>query len=414
MIIGSINNETIKIINHNNPTTIVFASHFNEYLEEDFFPDSVEKIIFGYKSNIINFDYQLIQMICEEDLFTDDNSFSKFNSKSINNFEFKTNIKWIIFPQDSTFNQNLTTLPKNLEFLSLGYNYTKSLKTLPIGLKYFILSTNIYQSDLCKIPEGIEYFGLKTSNDNILSIVPKMTKYLELDTYRNSNVVISNNQVLENLPDGIEVLKLKCSYNSELKNLPKFLKKLHISKLYSLDTLLNLPPLLESLDITFSSKIHNNSNNDIYFSNLPNCLKDLSIDVNFSYGSIIKPKLNLNNLPESLFKLSIKTYLFDGIFDNLPNCLEEFETEIYETDEIDYNNIFNNLPRNLKKFKIEKPKKYDKNILINLSIKNAPDLLEKIIVPENIYVDLDKKIEANKYDNKFKILDYADLYRELN
>lgn len=403
MIIGSINNETKNLINQHRPTTIIFLSHVNDYLEKDFFPESVEKIIFGYKSKISKYDYQLNQMIWSEELFTDDNSFSKFNSKSINNFQQMSNIKWIIFPQDSTFNQDLLSLPSNLEFLSLGRNYTKSLANLPIGLKYFILSTQSYNPDIAKIPESIEYFGLKTSDDMILSKVPKMTKYIDLDTFRHINVVITNNQVLDLLPDELEVLKLNCSYNSELKNLPGCLKKLYITKLCSLDTLINLPSKLELLDITFSSKIHNNSNSSEYFSNLPNCLQELKIDVNFSSESLIKPKLNLNNLPESLLKFSIKTHLFNGIFDNLPNCLEEFETEIYLTNEIDYNNIFNNLPRNLKKIKIKNYAFYNK---INLYMYNIPNYLEKIIISNSINFNSDIKHTCTYYDNEFNQIEF--------
>lgn len=414
MIIGSINSEIKKLINLNNPTTIIFASHFNEYLEEDIFPDSVEKIIFGYKSNKTTFDYILEDMIYNMKLITDDDSFSKFNSKSINNFAANVNIKWIIFPLDSTFNQELLTLPINLNFLSLGWNYTKSLLNLPIGLKYFILSTQTYNPDIAKIPEGIEYFGIKTSNDMILSKLPKMTKYVNLNKFKyGKNVVVNDNTVLDLLPDKIETLKLYCSYKSELKNLPNNLKKLHISNLSTLETLKNLPPLLESLDITFSSRIYSNDDRLIYFSNLPNGLKYLKIDVNFSATSNNKPIFNLDNLPNSLSKLVIYTHLFNGIFDNLPNFLEEFETEFYKSDEFD-NNIFNNLPRNLKKMKICIPQ-YDhiprnrhseesKNI--NFYLNNKPINLKNILIPEVINFNSDKKFTIIKFDEHYNMIEF--------
>ena len=398
MIISSINDYSKKLITENKTSTIIFASHFNEYIEDNFFPEHIEKIIFGYKSNISNFDYQLNNMIWEEDLFLDTNSFSKFNSKSINNFGSNINIKWIIFPYDSTFNQSLTTLPSNLEFLSLGCNYSKSLGNLPGSLKYFILSTQSYIPDISNIPESIQYFGIKTSNEMILNKVPKITKYIELDTYRYINIVICNNQVLDLLPDGLEILKLNCSYNSELQNLPSSLKKLYVCNLCTLDTLKNLPPSLESLNITFSSKIHNNIKSLEYFSNLPNRLDCLHIDVNFSSNSLIKPKLNLENLPESLLKLSIKTYLFNGIFDNLPNCLEEFEIEVYLADEVDYNNIFNNLPRNLKKLTLSIPKNYNSdNKKINIFLSNVPENLEKIYISK--WINFNTDINYTKHDN---------------
>jgi hypothetical protein len=409
MIIGSINNETKKLIKKNNLTTIVFACYFNDYIEEDFISEHVEKIIFGYKSNITNFNYQIDQMIYEEDLFIDDNSFSKFNSKSINNFYQKTNIKWIIFPNDSTFNQDILTLPINLEFLSLGCNYTKSLLNLPIGLKYFILSTQLYNPDISKIPSGIEYFGLKTSNDMIINKIPKMTKYLNLDTCRYTTSLIGNNQVFDSLPDGLEVLRLKCSYKSELINIPNCLKKIYISNLYSLDTLKNLPPTLELLNITFSSKIYNNLNNSEYFSNLPNCLRNLTVDINFSSDSIIKPKLNLDNLPESLSKLSINTYLFNGIFDNLPNLLDEFDIKIYESEEVNYYKLFNNLPRNLKKFKISRiRKKFSNDQKIDLYISNIPKNLEKIILSNCINFNSDKNYICKYYDDNFNQIEFND------
>lgn len=409
MIISSTNDETKKLLNLYTSSTIIFASHFNEYLEEDFFPDQIDKIIFGYRSNILNYDYQINNMIWKEDLLTDDDSFSKFNSKSINNFGSNGNIKWIIFPQDSTFNQDLITLPINLEFLSLGKNYTKSLSNLPLGLKYFILTTQLYNPDIAKIPDKIEYFGLK-SIGVVLGKIPKMTKYIDLDTYGFMNVVICDNKVFDSLPDELEVLKLNCSYNSELKNLPKCLKKLCISNLYSLSTITNLPSTLEILDITFSSKIHNNSNNSEYFSNLPNSLKKLNIDTNFSSYSKIKPKLNLNNLPESLLQLSIKTYLFNGIFDNLPNCLEEFETEIYLLDEVDddnlYYNIYNNLPRNLKKIKISVPKKYSNYRKINLFMSNIPKYLEKTIISKKVNFNSAKHFICTDYDCDYNLIQF--------
>lgn len=408
MIISSINNDTKKIINEKKPIIIVFASHINDYIIEDFFPDYVEKIIFGYKSNISNYDYNLNLMTCGEEIFKDDGSFSKFNSKSINNFGSNTNIKWIIFPQDSTFNQDILTLPSNLEFLSLGWNYTKSLSNFPITLKYFILATQSYNHDIDKIPSEIEYFGLKTSNDMILNKVPNMTKYINLDTFRyGKSIAIYDNKVLDLLPEGIQVLKLNCSYNSELKNLPVCLKKLFISNLCTLDTLRNLPMTLELLDITFSSKIHNNDNSNVYFSNLPNSLQSLSIDVNFSSNSKIKPIINLDNLPESLSKLFIYTYLFEGIFDNLPNCLKEFGTEVYQTDKI-FNKLFNNLPRNLKNFKISIPKNYnyiDQNT--NIFISNIPHSLKKILISKYINFDSEKDYTNTIYDEHYNQIEFV-------
>jgi hypothetical protein len=400
MIVSSTDNYSRKLIEQNKSSTIVFASYFNDYIGKDFFPEYVEKIIFGYKSNITNFDYQLNQMIWEEDLISDDNSFSKFNSKSINNFGSNTNIKWIIFPQDSTFNQNLSSLPPNLEFLSLGNSYTKSLSNLPNTLKYFILATQHYIPSIINIPDEIKYFGLKTSNDMILNKLPKSTKYINLDTWRYNNVVIGNNQVLDLLPDGIEVLKLNCSYNSELKNLPTNLKKLFISNLCTFDTLSKLPGSLELLDICFSHIIHNNDYSSSYFSNLPNNLKNLKIKTYFSSDSKIKPKLNLNNLPESILKLSIgMSYIYNGIFDNLPNCIEELEINNCLPDNSEFI-FFNNLPRNLKFLDIS-IKNY-KNINQNNIISNLPVSLEKIVIPKWLNIESEKdyiKITNNEnYD----------------
>ena len=50
MIISSINDYSKKLITKKT-STIIFASHFNEYIEDNFFPEHIEKIIFGYKSN---------------------------------------------------------------------------------------------------------------------------------------------------------------------------------------------------------------------------------------------------------------------------------------------------------------------------------------------------------------------------
>ena len=405
MIIGSIDNYTKKLINEYKPTIIIFSSHFNNYIDEDFFPEYVEKIIFGYKSNISNFDYELNKMIWGEEIFNDDCSFSKFNSKSINNFGSNIKIKWIIFSIDSTFNQDLHTLPVNLEFFSLGWNYTKSLANLPQTLKYFILATQSYNPDIAIIPEGIEYFGLKTSNDMILNKIPNMTKYINLDTFGyGKSIVINDNKVLDLLPDGIEVLKLNCSYNSELKNLPICLKNIFISNLCTLNTLKNLPRSLKLLDITFSSKIHNNDNSEVYFSNLPNSLQCLRIDINFSLASTHIPLINLNNLPESLLKLYVYTYLFNGIFDNLPNCLEEFETEVYPTDELNYN-FFNNLPRNLKKLKISIPKNYNnQNKNNNVIISNIPIGLKKILISKNINFKSDINYTTTIEDDNYFLI----------
>jgi hypothetical protein len=426
MILSSTDNYFKKIINQTKSSTIIFASYFNDHIEEDFFPEHIEKIIFGYKSNVPNYDYQPDQIIWKEDLISDVYSYSKFNSKSINNFGSNTNIKWIIFPEDSTFNQNLTSLPKKLEFLSLGNSYTKSLVNLPTTLKYFILSTQHYIQDISIISDKIEYFGLKTSNDMILNKLPITTKYLNLDTWRYNNIVIGNNQSLDMLPDSIDTLQLNCSYNSKLKNLPTNLKKLYISNLCTLDTLSNLPESLELLDIYFSSNIHNNDHGPSYFSNLPSKLKNLKITTSFVYHSKSKPKLCLDNLPESIIKLSIGTYLHNGIFDNLPGCIEEFEAincVLYDLDNL--NNLdnsdnsdnstnstnseflfFNNLPRNLKYLKIS-INKHCKNKNQNNKLSNLPVSLKKIIIPKWLNIDPDKNYDKSICDENNDLIEFV-------
>jgi len=217
-------------------------------------------------------------MIEKKELIIDTNSFSKFNNKSINNLG--NNIKWLIFPYDSTFNMdisNISNISSQIEFLSLGKNFTKSLKNLSPSLKYFIYMGSNYNSDIANLPETIKYFGLKTSSDMILSKLPQITKYLELDTFINQNILISNNNALDNLPNPIEIIKLFCCYYSELKNLPSNTKELIISNLCTLNTLYYLPKSLLILEIFFRKYIFNSNEDKNYFSNLPQCLKKLFI-----------------------------------------------------------------------------------------------------------------------------------------
>lgn len=395
VIISSIDIYSKKIIDDNKSTQIIFIPQFNDYIPENFIPEYVEKIMFGYKSNLTYYEYDLDKMVYGEEILMDDVSYSKFNSKSINNFSSNTNIKWIIFPHDSTFNQLIISLPSELEFLSLGINYSKSLENLPNSLKYFIFSTQNYNPDIEFLPGKIEYFGIKTSNDLILNILPKSTKYI--DICRDRDILLNNNQALDLLPDNVQVLKLHCVYNSELQNIPKGLKKLYISNLYSLDNLRNLPETLEELEINFSARIHENDI-DSYFSNLPTNLKKLKINSNLTYN-LKQAKLNLNNLPNSLLELSLTTYLFDGIFDNLPNSI----TGLYIINcDIESNlNAFNNLPRNLKYLQISINKKKNDSDKKNISFYNLPNCLERIIIGTNINYKFDKNYIESKLDNQF-------------
>ena len=415
------------------PTTIIFSSEFNSYLSCDFLPEFVKKIIFGYgeklledESNIDN--YSIDNMINGEEIFTDENSFSKFNSNSINNFESNTNIKWIIFPLDSTFNQEIKSLPSNLEFLSLGHSYIKSLENLPKSLKYLIfLSINSYSDkSVCdcvlSIPDTLEYFGIKTSHDFIIDKLPKSTKYIDLETYRYNNIVIKNNKALDYIKYNLDTLKLKCLYNSELKNLPNCLKKLSILDLCTFDTLHNLPDTLEFLEICFHQKIHNNDDDERfrYFSNLPSKLKFLKIHSKMTGRHEPQPKLILDNLPDSITKLYISSYLYDGIFDNLPTNLEELICENcnvksdleYEQDNCELN-FYKNLPRNLKYLTISYyyyfPNQYNLNKYPKQKIilTNLPDNLKYIKISNKIEYKLDRKYNETYFDENFNKIEFV-------
>lgn len=416
------------------PMVVIFSSEFNYYIPSDFLPESVEKIIFGYKEKIFenesNTDnYSIENMIDGEEIFTDENSFSKFNSNSINNFELNTNIRWIIFPQDSTFNQEIKSLPINLEFLSLGNSYVKSLEKLPKSLKYLIfLSINCYSDKLIlncisSISNMLEYFGIKTSNDSVMDKLPKSTKYIDLETYRYGNIVIKNNKALDFIDYDLDTLKLKCVYDSKLKNLPNCLKKLSIYDLCTFETLYNLPNTLEFLEISFHKKIYNNDDNEQfkYFSNLPNKLKFLKIYSNISGYCELGPKLNLDNLPDCLTKLCISSYLYDGIFNNLPTNLEELICEnCIVTDsnncsdiEISEFNFFNNLPRNLKYLTVSfyyffsDKNNFNKYSDKQLILTNLPDNLEYIKISNKIEYKLDIKYKKTYFDEHFNKIEFV-------
>ena len=215
-----------------NKHTIIFSSEFNDYLHKDSISDFTEKIIFGYKANIQDHDnYDIYKMFNDDEIFRDTTSVSKFNSYSINNFQSYTNIKWIIFPNISAFNENIVSFPSNLEVLTLGNAFTQSLEKLPKSLKYFVLQNHSYskisvlaissiiQPQLFNF-ENLKYFGIKTPHDSILNKLPKSTKYIELNLFRYGNNNVQNNKNLDLLPNNLNTLILSCNHKSELKNLP--------------------------------------------------------------------------------------------------------------------------------------------------------------------------------------------------
>ena len=86
----------------------------------------VDKIIFGDKIEKRNLKLTFESIIDNDLIYTDDIAYSKFNNKSINNLV--DSIQYIYFPADSTFNCELNKLPTQLEFLSLGKQFSKSLE----------------------------------------------------------------------------------------------------------------------------------------------------------------------------------------------------------------------------------------------------------------------------------------------
>ncbi len=401
MIISSLDNQTLTLIKEINPTEIIFMSHFNEYIREDIFPKSVNKIIFGLKHYQSDYEYSIEKLIQEEELVQDDNSFSKFNSNSINNLN--KYIKWILFPYDSTFNQNIPNLPSSLEFLGVGKNCSKSLANLPLSLRYFFLMSDVYNKTIMNLSNTIEYIGIKTQSDMLLSKLPSNTKYLELDTVRYQNVVISNNKALDLLPEKIESINLTCCYNSELKNLPVNLKKLKIWNLADPSTLVNLPQNLIYLDVTFKNSLFNLDKTMNYFSNLPFGIKHLCITSDCFHLDEITTCINLSYLPDSLEYLELcNLYLDSHTLDNLPigletlkiiNCVSAFTLE----SGVKVINITNNLPRMLKYLHVYIVTNIHKKKIL---LSNLPDTLESLhICPDyeldKSYSNLDIKIDYN-------------------
>lgn len=411
MYINTYDTYTIEQININLPNQLIMSESFNEHIEN--LPLCVEKLIFGlgYKKKINYSSYDFENIITNENLFNDFDSFSKFNNNSINNLP--NTVKWIIFPCDSTFNTELKTLPECLELLSLGKNYTKNLNNLPNGLKYFFYfiqdfysSKSNFYSNIKSIPDTINFIGIITNTSKSLEIVHKQTKLLKICSFDIDKTTICNignvDNLVVNIPENVEKLFLNCYYYSEIKFLPNRLKKLKITQLNSLDILTKLPDSLEELDVGFKNITNSNNIN----TSLPCGLKKLFIDY-FCVEKIHKTTfINLGSLPDSLELLSIKSNLKNVNLDDLPSGLKylKLESILSESDKDDID-IFSNLPRRLEKLLIIIVPQYNsKYTKPTIKLKNLPDSLGELIIFSKLNYKLDKEylnIQIHKFEENY-------------
>jgi len=387
MIISEFSELTLDLINKSKPTQLILISPFNSYFPDNL-PEFITQIIFGDKFTKKDSVFDFESIIYQDHIYLDDIAYSKFNNKSIKNLP--DSIQFILFPQDSTFNCELVKLPENLEFLSLGKQFTKSLDNLPKGLKYLIFQPVIFTNQLNKLPQSLEYFGIKTSDDSILAKLPIQTKYLYLDLSRFVNIVLGNNQVLDNLPTKLDTLILTCKYYSKLSNLPAQLTRLDITNLSDLETLKFLPNSLTELSVGLFRSEYDLSKSDEYFSSLSPKLKKLVINGNiYSQTDTFDYKLNLTNLPNSLAWLEIKNLLIDfPIFDCMPNSVDTLIISGCCTNLVNWN-ILENLPNNLDRLFIRLNKSsYCLNLNIRIDLNNLPNSLTKLIVSNNFVLDV--------------------------
>lgn len=123
---------------------------------------------------------------------------------------------------DGIFNQTVDKLPSSLTSLSLGHKFNKSIDNLPSSLIRLNLGFEFNQR-VDKLPESLQILCFGMHFNQPVDNLPKDLKVLILNPYFN--------QPIDNLPDSLIELKFDYFFNHNIVKIPKNLKtlKLHQS-----------------------------------------------------------------------------------------------------------------------------------------------------------------------------------------
>ncbi len=189
---------------------------FNQNINENFFPNSLEKIVFSYcfNSTIEKYPDNLKHL-----------EFGKSFNKPINNLPDKLEELYLF----GDFNQTLDNLPSNLKIISLfGLNSCKfnhPINNLPLNLQELFLSGEFNQS-IDFLPINLKTLYINSSFNHTIDNLPIGLHKIFFSNYSNFN------NRIDNLPDTIEEIVLPDKYDIMINKLPRNLKKIKINKNY--------------------------------------------------------------------------------------------------------------------------------------------------------------------------------------
>lgn len=134
-------------------------------------------------------------------------------------FNFPDSIKKLVF--GFRFNQSIENYPKNLKQLEFSAKFNKPIDNLPIGLESLYINGNFNQTidNLPSTLKKISFFGIYPSQFN--QPIDNLPVGLE-ELY----LFWDFNQPIDMLPANLQIIYLSSSFNQPLNNLPSNLKKI--------------------------------------------------------------------------------------------------------------------------------------------------------------------------------------------
>ena len=291
--------------------TIIFDSHFDEELDIELISDFTKIIFNDYYSN--NYEF-----------FTDDHFDYYINYCDRNEiygvFPY-VNHKFTII-SNSRFNRDISNLPHNLTFLTLGYSFDRDVSNLPLSLTRLTFGCS-FNCDVSKLPHSLTVIIFGDCFNQNVSNLPPFLIHLIFGAYFNQDV--------SNLPPNLIHITFGFYFNQDISKLPHTLTHLNIGCMFRQQS--SIPPNVKYLKL--------DCDNPYIIDSLPNHVIELEINRNFS--------LEMNNLPTSIKKIVInKKSHYNTDLNCLPDFVEELHLNSY------YRKRILNIPSNLKKLKCDK------------------------------------------------------------
>ena len=364
--------EYIKIYNneyykrdYNNIANSITSLNLNEDMILD--SDNYSLRIFLQQSSLRNLLEQITHIVMEPHYYGDFDilnsiTYLKLNENYNKPFEyFSPNLEYLIL--GDSYNQELKKLPNSLIHLQLGNAFNKKIK-FPKSLKTLITNLN-YNQPLLNLPNTLIHLSVQ----NINQLGCKLPNSITNLTYKNT-------------------VYLKPSNNNT--NIINYIKEIIINEFHKI---IYIPEYITHLTFEHISNdnlyenSHNNSLNNAFEK-----LKSLThMTFNCSYDKQIF-------FPENLEYLCFK-YPYTKPLTNLPQTLTYIKT-------YDYNFDLNNLPDTITylfMYHREYVKQeHQKNIVEEITeltlaseqyknINILPKYLERLIIMQNIYIDMSRK-----------------------